>query len=185
MVLGAQLSWGTKTTPPPNIFTLNNWGNTIASIGLFLLYAIIGINYSGIYRLPQENYALMVSTHAGIVIFYHQFKTSRPITIQEDLVSGFLSAINSMFNEALQSQKAITQIASGDAAIQIETGQYIKVAFLAQTISGVVAGEMRRFVQDFERTFAEPLQRADSDVGKYQGALELVKKRFPFFEYSS
>jgi hypothetical protein len=166
----------------PITLFIDGFGNAIGLIGLFLLYSLIAVNYLALYRLPQDNYALIIANHSGIVLNFYRFKAERPIALQEDLIAGFLSAVNSMFDETLHSRKKINLISSGDAAIYMEHGTRVSVAFLAQNISGLVAGEMKRFLNDYEKEFEKDLARNQSNVGVFRRAKSIVQTRFPFFE---
>jgi hypothetical protein len=161
---------------------LDNISNGMGFVGLVLIYTLIALNFTSLYRFPHRNYALMITNHAGVVLYFVKFADSHGVEIQEDLVGGFLSAVHSMFNETLKSKKRINLISSGDASIFMEHGKYSSVIFLAERISGIVAGEMRRFLSEFEDKFNHELSRHSTVVSRFESTLDLIRVRFPFLE---
>lgn len=170
------------STLSPTLELIESIGTFFAFIGMFVLYCLISIAFHVVYRLPQENYGLMVSDPHGIVLYFIRFKTSHPIELQEDLLSGFLSAVHAMFDESLKAKKKVNLISSGDAEILMEHGKHVSIIFLAQKISGLVAGELRHFIKEFERIFAQELKTKQMNLAVYKKTQELVERRFPYFE---
>jgi hypothetical protein len=163
-------------------YFLDSFGSIISFIGLGILYVLVSLDFLHLYYFPQENYGLIVSNSSGIVLFFIKFNNSRSKAIEEDLISGFLSAMNSMFLESFQSKKNVKYISSDSAELFIERGNYVSVAFFAERVSGLIAGEMKAFLKEFEEKFEEGLKRQSTRIDYYKDAIELVRQRFPYFE---
>lgn len=164
------------------MFTLDAIGSIISFTGLGILYLLISIDFIHLYFFPHENYGLIISNSAGIVLFFIKFNNAHSKAIEEDLISGFLSAMDSMFEESFQAKKSVRYISSESAELFMEKGKYVSVAFFAERISGLIAGELKAFLNDFESKFEIPLKKQSTRIDTYKDAIELVKSRFPYFE---
>ncbi len=146
---------------------------------LFLLVYLSDIDY--IYRLPNNNYVLLVAYKTGTMIHFVRFKTRRPLRIQPDLLSGVLSAINSVFKSGLEVSADITSIASKRLTILLESGQNIVAAIVADKTPAILGKALKRYVMEFESKFAEEIKAQTGNVTPYEAALDLLKPVFPFF----
>jgi hypothetical protein len=164
------------------MFTLDAIGSLISFTGLGILYLLISIDFIHLYYFPQENYGLIISNSSGIVLFFIKFNNEHSKAIEEDLISGFLSAMNSMFQESFQAKKSVRYISSESAELFMEKGKYVSVAFFAERISGLIGGELKAFLNDFESKFEIPLKNQSTRLDNYNNAIDLVKSRFPYFE---
>jgi hypothetical protein len=166
----------------PFIITIELYGNLFAYCGLFLIFALIALNYLSLYRFPQENYGLIISDRSGIALYFVRFRSKTGIQLQEDLLAGFLSAIHNVFHESLQSSKLVKFISSGDAEILMEHGQYISIAFAAQSVSGLIAGELANLVKEFEERFEMILKTNNYAMDQFNNTAELIRKHFPYLD---
>ncbi len=164
------------------MLTLDGVGSIISFTGLGILYLLISIDFIHLYFFPHENYGLIISDSSGIVLFFIKFNNAHSKAIEEDLISGFLSAMNSMFQESFQAKKSVRYISSESAELFMEKGKYVSVAFFAERISGLIGGELKAFLNDFEAKFEDPLRKQSTRIDNYKDAIELVKSRFPYFE---
>jgi hypothetical protein len=58
----------------------------------------------------------------------------------------------------------------------------ISVVFAAEQVSGLIAGDLRHFVREFETQFAEILRQPTYDISRFRTTDLLIKKRFPYLE---
>ena len=76
----------------------------LQAIGLFIFTIIYLVDIDYLYRLPNDNFMLIVATTGGLPIFTVKLKTRNQVKIEGDLLSGLLSAINSVFEEIFKSK---------------------------------------------------------------------------------
>ncbi len=146
---------------------------------LFLLVYLSDIDY--IYRLPNNNYILIVANKTGTMIHSVRFTTRRPLRIQPELLAGLLSAINSVFKSGLEVSADITSIASKNLTILLESGKSIVAAIVADKTPAILGKALKRYVTEFEAKFAEQFTVQSGNVTPFDAALDLLKPIFPFF----
>ncbi|MFX0098823.1 MAG: hypothetical protein ACFFCS_04520 [Candidatus Hodarchaeota archaeon] len=165
---------------------LYSFGQLIMAISLFALLLGFIINPKYLYRMPYDYYILMVAKPSGTVVFSQQFQSRKEPELNEDLVSGFLSAVNDMFNQTLDSRYAIEEISNKDRIICIMPGKSVIVTIIGERVTGVLKRALKRFVILFEEKYIDVLE---SDrilpISHFDGTKELIPKCFPFFKEKS
>lgn len=146
---------------------------------LFLLSYITDIDY--LYRLPSDNYILMVSYKSGVTIHSVRFKTrSRHVEIDENLLSGLFTGITMVFKNVLESHEDVQSILSKDATILMQSGKYVTAIIVADNISAILDRSLKRYVEEFENKFQEKLESEDKLISDFDSATELLKPIFPY-----
>ncbi|MHA1820196.1 MAG: hypothetical protein ACTSU2_07685 [Promethearchaeota archaeon] len=151
----------------------------LSSIVLFVLIYLFNIDYT--YRLPNDHYILMISYSSGVPLFSVNLKNRKNIYIDEQLLSGFLSAINSIYTQTLQSSKSIREIAGAEVDILIRSGEFTMASIITERTSKKLAIALSRFVKLFEEKFRDKLQDDESDLNEFISARDLIPIVFPFF----
>lgn len=167
---------------PPLWIVLDSlsWGGIMLGVLTISLTYVIRIDYT--YRLPNNYYMLLVMTSSGLTIHHVIFKSGRTIKIDETLLAGFLTAINSMFVETLEVKHPLENILSKDATILMKRGKWITVAIVGDTASAMLENALKRHVKDFEAKYGAQLAENMPETSQYNSATELISQVFPFFK---
>lgn len=160
-----------------------NIGDVLPVIGLVIFMLIYALNISYIYRLPYDHFLLMVTHESGLVLMSMPFETKlKEIDIEENLFSGMLSALKTVYNTVLDAQKPIKMIVNDDVSIYMHAGKYINAVVATNQVSGVLAKGLKIFVDRFEQMFGEQLKDTPMDIKKYESGKDLFMRVFPFLE---
>lgn len=170
---------------PEWLSDLSDLGDILPMTGLLLFVITYVSNINYIYRLPNNNYILMVAYKNGLNIHSVRLKTNKNVVVEEQLLSGLLVAINNIFSTIFQSKRSIDSISGRDATILMESGKYITAIVLADKISTILDRALRRYVTVFEQKFEELLKREEANISLFNSATELLKPVFPFFVIES
>ncbi len=111
-----------------------------------------------------------------------RFQSSKAIDVEENLLSGFLTAVNSLFIETLKVKKQIERIAGPDASFLMCTGQWVTVTIAGDKTPAILNRALSQYTTAFEKKFAEPLKRQTSDMGEFKDAINLIPQVFPFLK---
>ena len=160
---------------------IRDLGDIFPMVGLFLFLIGYLTNIDYIYRLPYDNYLLLVTYRSGITIHSVNIENQSEIKVEENLISGLLTTINIIFSNVLLSKSHIDTIASSDATIFMTTGKYITTTILTQHTSAILARAMQRYTREFEIQFEELLKKNESDASQFDQAKNLLSSVFPFF----
>lgn len=161
--------------------TLTIWESILPMLGLlvFMLCYITNIDY--IYRLPNDNYMLMVSYKSGVTIHSVRFKTRyRHVEIEENLLSGLITSVGMVFKSVLDSHEEVQNIFSKDATILIQSGKYITATLVSSNVSAILNRSLRRYVKEFEIKFHKKLESEEKIISDFDSATELLKPIFPY-----
>jgi len=180
-ITGVRWSIFYVNTPPVWIImdTLS-WGGIMLGVLLISFTYLFRIDYT--YRLPDNYYKLIVMTSSGLTIHHVDFKSRKSIKIDETLMAGFLTAINSMFIETLSTKHPLENIVSKDATIVIKRGLWISVAIVGDNASAMLLNALKRYVKDFEAKYGPLLAKDLPETSQYNSATELIGQVFPFFK---
>jgi hypothetical protein len=151
----------------------------LSGLLLFIIVYVTNVDY--LYRLPNDNYALMVSLKTGETIHFVRFKTRSKVDLNQDLLSGLLSTINSVFQAIMTTSASIKEISSKNATLLTESGQWVSATIITEKPSAILDKALKRYVNHFERMFSVRLGDKSTCVTDYDAAKTLLKKIFPFF----
>ena len=171
-------------SPKPDWLTdIAPLGLVLQAFGLILFTVTYLTNIDYLYRLPNDIFLLMVTTTAGIPLHSVKFRTHREGQIEEDLLSGMLSAINSVFSEVFKEDSSIRNISSEGISVLMEPGNEKQILALVITdkISYFLDKALKRYAKAFEKHFSQELAERIQDTVAYADAINLIKPIFPFF----
>ncbi|WP_457558880.1 hypothetical protein [Candidatus Harpocratesius sp.] len=107
----------------------------------------------------------------GTSIFFKSFAED---TFDPDLISGFLSAVQS-FGKELKTQNTLNELSYGDKILLFSDGEFIRVTLvLSKTASPFLKRNLSKFVNVFEVQFKEQLTKWHGQLNVFQGAEDLV-----------
>ncbi|MBD3185900.1 hypothetical protein GF325_03640 [Candidatus Bathyarchaeota archaeon] len=152
----------------------------LAGLAIFTITYLSDVSY--IYRLPFDVYALMVTTNAGVSIHSVALENTRRIKIEEQMLSGFLSAINELFRNFMGTKFPVDHITSPEASILIEQGSIINIVIVASKDSTVLERGMKRYCKEFEHQFGHRIRSDLIDMSEFEDAKRLIRPIFPFLK---
>ncbi len=160
---------------------ITSYNDALDLAGLLLFTIVYVSNVDYLYRLPNDNFALMVSLKTGETVHFVRFKTRSNVELNQDILSGLLSTINSVFQSIMTTSSSIKEISSKDATLLSESGEWVTATIITEKPSGILDKALKRYVNHFERMFAVRLGDKSTCVNDYDAAKTLLKKIFPFF----
>ncbi|NVM31309.1 MAG: hypothetical protein HWN65_20895 [Candidatus Helarchaeota archaeon] len=117
-------------------------------------------------------FLLVIDENSGVAIFQHNFAEK---SVDPDLISGFLSAIQSFGSELTTEAAAMKKLAYKNFEIEMHVGRYVRVALvLSGSITKHLKENLAKFTDSFERTFEEHLKTWRGDVTKFEDATQLA-----------
>jgi hypothetical protein len=173
--------FGSPATAPDILTEISEIANIFPSIGVILFVITYLTNIDYIYRLPNDNYLLMVLRKDGSPIHSVHFKTRKQVEIQDILLSGMISAINSVFKEVFKKEASVRNINSRGINILLEPGENILAVIITDNVSYFLDQGLKRYVITFEQTFANELKKKEENLKVYESAIALLNSIFPFF----
>jgi hypothetical protein len=159
---------------------ISDFGEIFPMTGLLLFVLSYLSNVDYIYRLPNDNYILMVTYKSGVTIHAVKFQNRANIVVEENLISGLLTTINIIFTNVLKSTNYIESMTSKNATILMQAGEKIVATIMADSASAILVRALKRYVTEFERTFKASLDADESNMEVYDPAKNLLQTIFPF-----
>ncbi|TFF89530.1 MAG: hypothetical protein EU549_00225 [Promethearchaeota archaeon] len=121
-------------------------------------------------------FLLVIEDNSGLSLVEHGFKDKR---LDPDLISGFLTAIQSFGMELTTAPTEMKKLAYKNFEIEINVGDYIRAAlFLSGPCSNFLVKKLVEFINKFEQAFEKPLKNWTGDISKFEDAPQLVKEVF-------
>ncbi|NVM55138.1 MAG: hypothetical protein HWN66_15640 [Candidatus Helarchaeota archaeon] len=117
----------------------------------------------------------------GLNLLQHSFSGSK---LDEDLVSGFISALISFIDalqpptEDYQQEKLIRTVDRGDFKILIETGETVMGILFVNIEKVEVRKKLREIIKQFEQKFKLKDWAGTIEVDKYESFKEIIFKKF-------
>lgn len=107
----------------------------------------------------------------GTSIFFKSFAEE---TLDPDLISGFLSAVQS-FGKELKSQKALNELSYGDKILLFSDGEFIRVTLvLSKSASPYLKRNLSTFVSVFEVQYKEQLEKWNGQLNVFKDSEDLI-----------
>ncbi|MEM2637106.1 MAG: hypothetical protein QXL15_02020 [Candidatus Korarchaeota archaeon] len=160
---------------------LSSAGDLIVFMGLLIILITYASDIDFIYKFPFDSYILMVYYNYGVMIYSTEFVSKKSKSIEEDLVGGLISSLNTIFVNVLELERDIMQQVSGKKAhILAASGKYITAAIISERMSVYLLRALRRFVKEFEDEFRKELEANENDRSKFIRANALVMNVFPY-----
>jgi len=122
------------------------------------------------------NYLIITKKNSGIPLYQMNFIAAK---FDTDLVSGFLSAIQSFGGEIIQGKTTMEKMAYRDFKIFFQDGQFIRSALILQgEITELLSKKLKDFVTEFENTYHSLLIKETANVTLFLKIDSLIKKFF-------
>ncbi len=166
---------------PPFFDAIFNISSVFPFIGITLFVIVYLINIDYIYRLPNDNFILLVLRSGGTPIHTIHLRTRKQIDVKEFLLSGMITAINNVFKEIIEEEIPIERITSQGINILIRSGEYISAVIITDKVTYFLVKGLQRYINEFEVKFAEEIKRNEENIHAYDDAVEILRSVFPFF----
>ena len=158
-------------------------GGAFPVIGLLIMVLSYVTNVNYLYRLPNDNYVLTVAYKSGVPIHTVKLHTLRKkVSIAQEMLTGLISAVSTMFRGTLQSEADIESITSKDATILVESGTHVVVIIVSDNVSATLSRALKRYVKEFEQRFHVELAQESVESTGFDPATSILTRVFPFFK---
>jgi hypothetical protein len=159
-------------------------------IGLLMVASVMAIPIRRNLAAKRIHYTDMVVSSATIfedainlqhIMIIHKstgtalyFKSFADESLDPDLISGFLSAVQS-FGKEIKSQKSLNELSYGDKVLLFSDGEYIRVTLvLGKTASPYLKRNLAEFIGKFEVANLKKLQNWKGQLNIFQEAGDLI-----------
>ncbi len=149
----------------------------VASIGIVILGFAFQKDSNVAFVLPFRVQNLIVITAGGVNLFSRSSHSSE--NISEDLISGAISAISLLMQEALGTISNLEEVRFGDRYILLEVRENFVVFIIAYSTSTTLKIALKKFASYFDNKFKNTLNSV-VDLKFYEQAEEGVVKYFGF-----
>ncbi|MHA1229620.1 MAG: hypothetical protein ACTSRP_02425 [Candidatus Helarchaeota archaeon] len=123
-------------------------------------------------------YIMVIYKNSGIVVYSYAFSG---FDMDEDLISGFLTAIGSFGTEITKKDTDMESIKYQDFEIEVANGTNIKVALILNGKKiDVIKKLIRKFINMFEMEYKNELKNWSGDVSIFNNANKLIDECFNF-----
>jgi len=123
-------------------------------------------------------FLLIIDHTSGLTLFQHNFAG---IELDPDLISGFLTAVQSFGSELSAEKTEMKKLAYKNFEIELNIGDHVRAAlFLMGSSSKWLVKTLVTFINAFEQKFGDVLKDWHGDVSKFATAPTLVKELFNF-----
>jgi hypothetical protein len=151
-------------------------------IGDILLFGTFLVKRDYIYRLPFDVHLLLVVYRAsGLPAYTTRFETHRPIQIDGTLLSGLLTAMNSLFQEVGRKEVTLKSVEGAGLHFLLQWGKDVVTLVVTDQITFYLQQAVKQFTQDFEACYTTEIKACTPDLNAYNDATKLIKPNFPFF----
>nr|MDO8114005.1 hypothetical protein [Candidatus Sigynarchaeota archaeon] len=118
---------------------------------------------------------LIIHKASGTCLF---FKSYGKTTVDPDLITGFLTAIQS-FGAEMSGNKAMEELTWQDYQLVLGEGALIRIALvLASKASGILKGLVPQFVAKYEALYRDKLQNWRGDLTSFRDSLKVIDDIF-------
>jgi len=123
-------------------------------------------------------FLLIIDHVSGLTYFQHNFAGKE---LDPDLISGFLTAVQSFGSELSSEKTEMKKLAYKDFEIELNVGDYVRAAlFLAGPGTKWLIKTLMTFINSFEQQFSTALKDWHGDVTVFAPAQNLIKEIFNF-----
>lgn len=154
----------------------------IVGILLFTISYLVEIDY--LYRLPFPTpYILFFKTDSGLCLSVARSKGAESSHVDEDLVTGTITAIMTLLKEATGTKGTLRLISATDQAIIFSSTSEVTVAAITRRPTKFLQYSLDSALDMFQEQFREellsskPISRSD-----FRGAKEILSLAFPYLE---
>jgi hypothetical protein len=161
---------------------LSTISSIITIVGLVLVFITLARNFDYLFRLPDEYYTIIVKHFSGIALFKADIENKNEIVLDENLIAGFLTAINMMFKENLNTKLHLEEVSNGEAVILMRSTEKFTTMVIGSKAPEIINYALDNFVLDFQNTFKKELEEEIGNIYEFSEAKTLVNKHFPFFK---
>ncbi|MHA1584061.1 MAG: hypothetical protein ACTSWL_02310 [Promethearchaeota archaeon] len=165
----------------PFLQLVKNFGDYFPILGLLLFLLIYSKNIGYIYRIPFDNYYLLVfHKKSALILTEIEFQTkTHQIEIKPNIFSSLISALNHVYSNVFNSDSGIRRIKSNEVSILIENGKYISVLLATDKTTRVLFRGIKKFVKEYEIQFKQELNSQKCPLTGINAGDQIFFKIFP------
>ncbi|MFX1296546.1 MAG: hypothetical protein ACFFD2_17025 [Promethearchaeota archaeon] len=186
-LLGDTYSFLNKNITLPEIGFFENAlliGDLVKILGMLIFIVVFIVKIDYIYRIPQDVYSIFIFTGSGICLYVAHTENSENIRIDEDLMSGVLTAISTLMQETFRSKisddKGVNEIYTEKKVCLVERENFSGAAVLCSKITYFLKCSLKNLVDAFETNYIKELEEKNTELAVYDGAAKIVTDNFPY-----
>ncbi len=131
-----------------------------------------------IYGLSILNYVIVIHQNNGLAIYQEQLG---PVELNADLVSGFITAIQSFGSEISKKETPVTGLKYKNFNIEIGSGEYIQAIILLNgKTNDYLVQNLNNFVHEFENQYEHHLKSFSGNISQFNNSGNIFHKLFEF-----
>lgn len=121
-------------------------------------------------------YLMIIKKDSGLTIYEHNFTE---VSIDPDLIGGFLTAIQSFGSELSNEETSMTKLAYKNFEIALDDEENTRAALIlkGKPVENLTK-KLKNFIKEFELKFKKELKNWTGDVVLFEPADEILKKIF-------
>ena len=154
----------------------------LKTLGLFIFIITYLLDLNYIYRLPFNTSFLMVLKNNGAKIQSIRLKTERKVDVEDELLSGLISAINNLYIHSVKSKHSIESITSKDTTVLLYSGEYVTGVIVSDKASLILLKSLKKFTTEFEKRYHDLLERETTRIDVFNTSKDLVISSFPYLK---
>ena len=169
----------------PEHFLDSSYGDLLKVIGIviFTVTYIREIDY--IYRLPFPIYTIIFfKSDSGLSLNITNVKNisnEKTIKLDENLITGTVTAIMTLLKEGLGSEGYLKSINSTDQTIVVKSNKLVSIAVLTVRPTKVLQNSIEKALEEFTVQYKEKLHSDKAiEISEFSNTKSLLKKAFPY-----
>ena len=169
----------------PQQFLDTSYGDLLKVIGIiiFTVTYIREIDY--IYRLPFPIYTIIFfKSDSGLSLNITNIKNvsnEKTIKLDENLITGTVTAIMTLLKEGLGSEGYLKSINSTDQTIVVKSNKFVSIAVLTIRPTKVLQNSIEKALEEFTAQYKEKLHSDKAiEISEFNDTKNLLKKAFPY-----
>lgn len=156
--------------------------DVIGMVGGVLYIVLYSYNIKYIVRLPDDIYFFGIYTISGLQIYKANLKVSKPLRVEDRLLSGIFSAFYNIFKGLFKSHHPIEIIKSKDFSLVFIAQEHIMLVTATENPTYTLEHAMWQFFKQFNQEFPGVYQKDHINLGGIEKLDEILQERFPFLE---
>ncbi|TXT66914.1 MAG: conserved membrane protein of unknown function [Promethearchaeota archaeon] len=150
------------------------------AIGALLTVATITKEPKLLYILPFTVYRMIIYDENGLLLYSYQWIKSN---FDLNLITGFLTALQSFSDEALKKGK-ISEIILEEGVLILEQSHSIIIGLLTSKTSKLLRTSLDKFFMEFQAKYKNIIEDESRDLLEFESAIELIKKYFSYLPFN-
>lgn len=157
----------------------------VLGIIIFTFSYIREIDY--IYRLPFPIHTIIFfKSDSGLslnITHVKNLSNKKTVKLDENLITGTLSAIMTLLKEGLGSDGFLKSINSSDQSIVVSSNMDVSIAVITERPTRVLHNSIKKALNEFTSRYKDILHNDKAiEISEFKETIKILKKAFPYLE---